>query len=123
MEMKRNVYQVLAAGLTLSLLLSIGVEAQSRRQNKDKKDDNVPITILDSSETQWGMRSVNASVYQGLPMNAVMLERGRTPLPESFPRYQPKPLGNEIVVKSRDAAPATIRVNGVETPIVEGDKP
>lgn len=121
--MKKSAYQVLAAGLALAVLLSVGVEAQSRRHHKEKKDDNVPITILDSSETQWGMRSVNASVYQGLPMNAVMLERGRAPLPESFPRYQPKPLGNEIVVKSKDAAPATIRVNGVETPIVEGDKP
>ncbi len=121
--MKKSAYQVLATGLALTVLLSIGVEAQSRRQNKENKDDNVPITILDSSETQWGMRSVNASVYQGLPMNAVMLERGRTPLPESFPRYQPKPLGNEIVIQSKEAAPATIRVNGVETPIVEGGKP
>lgn len=121
--MRNRLHKNLAAGLAFTLLLSIGVDAQSRRQNKDKKSEDVPISVLDSSEAQWGMRSVNASVYQGLPMNAVMLERGRAPLPDSFPRYQPKPLGNEIVVKSRDAAPATIRVNGVEMPITDGAKP
>lgn len=115
--------RVLAATLALSTLISVGVEAQSRRHNKEKKDEEVPITILDSTETQWGMRSVNASVYQGLPMNAVMLERGRQPLPDSFPRYQPKPLGTDIVIRSKDAAPATIRVNGVETPMPENLPP
>ncbi len=121
--MKNSLQRNLAAGLALTFVLSLSVDAQSRRQNKDKKNEDVPITILDSSEAQWGMRSVNASVYQGLPMNAVMLERGRTPLPDSFPRYQPKPLGTEIVVRSKDTAPTTIRVNGVETPIIEADKP
>lgn len=121
--MRQMPRQTLAAGLAFTLLLSVGAQAQSRRHNKDKKDEEVPITILDASETQWGMRSVNASVYQGIPMNAVMLERGRQPLPDSFPRYQLKPLGNDIVVPSKETAPATIRVNGVETPIPEGDTP
>ena len=121
--MRHSLHRNLAAGLAITLLLSLGVDAQSRRHNKDKKSEDVPISVLDSTDAKWGMRSVNASVYQGLPMNAVMLERGRTPLPESFPRYQAKPLGNDIVVRSKDAAPTTIRVNGVETPIIDDNRP
>jgi hypothetical protein len=112
----------LALGATVVLLMSLGAGAQSRRHDKDKSDDQPPITILDSTDAQWGMRSVNDSVYQGYPMNAVYLERGRQRLPDTFPKYTPRKLGNEIVVRSsQQAAPSTIRVNGVETPLEKAD--
>lgn len=113
--------RVAAAGIAVALLFSLSAGAQSRRHDKDKSDDNPPISIMDSTEAQWGMRSVNDSVYQGYPMNAVYLERNRTKLPESFPKYSPGKLGNEIVVRSKDAVPSTIRVNGVETPLEKAD--
>jgi hypothetical protein len=121
--MRSRFRKVTAVGLALIFTLSITAGAQSsRRQNKDKSDDQAPISIMDSTEAQWGMRSVNDSVYQGYPMNAVYLERGRTRLPDSFPKYTPKPLGNEIVVRSSDQpTPSTIRVNGVETPLEKAD--
>jgi hypothetical protein len=121
--MRNHSPRVIAIGITLICMLSLSATAQSRRQNTDQKsDDDPPISIMDSTEAQWGMRSVNDSVYQGYPMNAVYLERGRQRLPDSFPKYTPKPLGNEIVVRSSDqATPSTIRVNGVETPLEKAD--
>jgi hypothetical protein len=116
--MRSQKRRVAAAGIAVALLLSGSAAAQSRRHNKDKSDDNPPISIMDSTEAQWGMRSVNDSVYQGYPMNAVYWERDRTKLPDSFPKYTPRKLGNEIVVRSSSTPmPSTIRVNGVETPL------
>lgn len=113
--------------ITVTLLLSLTMSsyAQSRRHNKDKEDDPAPISVMDSTEAQWGMRSVNASVYQGLPLNAVYLERGRQRLPDSFPHYQQGKLNQDIVVRSSstqsketpNTPPNTMRVNGVETPL------
>jgi hypothetical protein len=116
--------QVLGAALCLAFGLSLAAGAQTRRHSKDKKDEEARISILDSTDAQWGMRSVNASVYQGYPMNAVYLERGRTKLPDSFPSYKSGKLGNEIVVRSSSgpATPSTMRVNGVETPLPEGEE-
>jgi hypothetical protein len=116
----RRCSQAMAAALSLSLLLSLSVGAQSSRRqgDDDPSDDEAPISIMDSTDAQWGMRSVNDSVYQGYPMNAVYLERGRQRLPDSFPKYQPKKLGNEIMVRSSGApAPSTIQINGVTTPL------
>lgn len=117
--MTRPLRRVTAIGIALAFSLSLHAAAQStRRHNKDKVEEDPPISILDSTEAQWGMRSVNDSVYQGYPLNAVYLERGRQRLPDNFPRYVPKPLGNDIVVPSSEqAVPSTIRVNGVETPL------
>lgn len=121
--MKSLPRRVIAAGIGLILLCSVTANAQgSRRQDKDKSDDELPISIMDSSQAQWGMRSVNDSVYQGYPMNAVYLERGRTRLPDIFPRYQSGKLGNEIVIRASGVAtPSSIRVNGVDTPLSEND--
>lgn len=115
---------LLAPAITLALTVSLQAssEAQTRRQNKDKPDESPNISILDSSEAQWGMRSVNDSVYQGYPMNAIYLERGRSRLPDSFPKYTPRPLTTDIIIRSsQPAAPTTIRVNGVEKPLESGD--
>lgn len=109
--------RITALGAALLLTFTLSAEAQSRRQSKDKAEEETPISILDSTEAQWGMRSVNDSVYQGYPMNAVYLERGRSKLPASFPKYTPKPLGDDIVVRSSGASNTTIRVNGVEKPL------
>lgn len=116
--------RVVTFGFALLFTLSLGASAQSRRQgDKDKSDDAAPISIMDSTQAQWGMRSVNDSVYQGYTVNGVYLERDRTnKLPESFPKYTPRKLGNEIVVRSSDqAAPSTIRVNGVDKPLEKAD--
>ncbi len=110
--------KVIAFAAAVLLFTSLSAEAQSRRQNKDKTEEEAaPISILDSTEAQWGMRSVNDSVYQGYPMNAVYLERGRSKLPANFPKYTPKPLGDEVIVRSSGNPTTTIRVNGVETPL------
>lgn len=122
--MRKQKRRAVAAGIALVFLFSVGAGAQSsRRQDKDKSDDEAPISIMDSTQAQWGMRSVNDSVYQGYTVNGVYLERDRTnKLPESFPKYTPRKLGNEIVVRSSDTpAPSTIRVNGVETPLEKVD--
>lgn len=117
--MKIRSQRVIAIGIALAFSLSLSAVAQSsRRHNKDKAEEDPPISFMDSTEAQWGMRSVNDSVYQGYPLNAVYLERGRQRLPDNFPKYVPKPLGNDIVVRSSEqTVPTTIRVNGVETPL------
>ena len=118
--MRSQSRKVVTLGIALLFTLTLGAGAQSRRQgDKDKGDDDAPISIMDSTQAQWGMRSVNDSVYQGYTVNGVYLERDRTnKLPDSFPKYTPRKLGNEIIVRSSDkAAPSTIRVNGVETPL------
>lgn len=118
--MRIDFRRTVAATLTTVLLLSLAAGAQSSRRqgDSDTSDDEPPISIMDSTDAQWGMRSVNDSVYQGYPMNAIYLERGRQRLPDNFPKYTPKPLTNEIVVRSSsDPTPSTIRVNGVETPL------
>lgn len=114
--------KITAFGAAVLLFTALSAEAQSRRQNKDKPEEETSISILDSTDAQWGMRSVNDSVYQGYPMNAVYLERGRTKLPANFPKYTPKPLGNDMVVRSSDSkSGTTIRVNGVVTPLEKSE--
>lgn len=119
--MKSPSRKFLTWGIALLFTLSLGAGAQSSRRqgDKDKGDDVAPISIMDSTQAQWGMRSVNDSVYQGYTVNGVYSERDRTnKLPESFPKYTPHKLGNEIIVRSSDKpAPSTIRVNGVDTPL------
>lgn len=121
--MSNKLSVVLIAGVAFLVTLGAPGECQSRRHSKDKDKDPAAISVLDSTEAQWGMRSVNDSLYRGYPLNAVYLERSRTRLPESFPHYKQGKLGSEIIVSSPkdNSPPTTIRVNGVDTPIGKPD--
>lgn len=118
----------LAVCLIVAGCLSLGAQAQSSRpEKKDKPAEDVSFSVLDSTEAQWNMRSMNDTVYRNLPMNAAYFERDRIRLPDSFRMYQPQSLGEEMIVKSPEAgedtskvdvaAPTTIRVNGKVQPL------
>ncbi len=101
------------------------VAAQNQRSEKETPPESTQIKILDSTEAQWGRRSVNDSVYLGYPVNMVYQERGRQRLPETFRMYQPEPIDHSnIVQKTRSESetgaagesepPTRIRMNGTE---------
>lgn len=104
----------------MSLVLSLGMTALAQKEKKEKdKKEPASFTVLDSTEAQWGRRSINDSIYRGYTVNAVYLERGRQALPDSFNMYKPKKLGLDTIKNSKadQAAPTTIRVNGKEQKI------
>lgn len=114
---------IICAVVTASLVLSLssGVMAQkSSSKDKDKKrEKQTSFSVLDSTEAQWGRRSINDSIYRGYTVNAVYLERGRQRLPDSFNMYKPQPIGAENVIGSEDESPTTtIRVNGKEQKLI-----
>ena len=106
---KKTVSQALAAALVLAL--TVGGLAQEAKSEKDKgkKKEATSFSVLDSTEAQWGRRSINDSVYRGYTVNAVYLERGRQRLPDSFKMYRPQPISVE---SSGGETPTTINVNG-----------
>lgn len=93
---------------------------KSSSKDKDKKrEKQTSFSVLDSTEAQWGRRSINDSIYRGYTVNAVYLERGRQRLPDSFNMYKPQPIGAENVIGSEDESPTTtIRVNGKEQKLI-----
>ena len=96
--------------LGLATALTAGALAEKR---PEKKDGYSPISVLDSSEAQWGRRSINDSVYRGYTVNAVYLERGRQKLPDTFRMYKPTPINSDNIVKSStNKSPTVIKVNG-----------
>lgn len=110
------------ASLALGFLLTVALASDAVAQKKDgetKKEQRSPgISVLDSTEAQWGRRSINDSVYRGYTVNAVYLERGRQRLPDSFRMYRPTPIDeNSIVGSGEKQAPMTIKVNGQDQPI------
>ena len=110
---RRIVTTVCAVTLCSLLLLSSSANAQ-RRERLKKTEDPASIKIMDSTQAQWGRRSVNDSIYKGMPVNATYLERGRQRLPKTFWMYKPKPIDSDNIVQSskKPASPAKIRVNG-----------
>ncbi len=118
----------LAACLVVVGCLTLSAQGQSRRpEKKEKPADDVSISVLDSSDAQWNMRSMNDTVYRNTPMNAAYFERDRVKLPDSFKMYRPKSLGDDMVVKTGSSdlqidgvAPTTIRVNGKDQPLKQG---
>lgn len=101
--------------LVLPMLAALVIPAVAeKRPEKKERGSNSSISVLDSTEAQWGRRSINDSIYRGYTVNQVYLERGRQKLPDSFNMYKPTPIGAESVVKSSDKVPVTIRVNGKE---------
>ena len=102
-----------AVGLALALTFVTGAGAQEK-DKEAKKDRSPSISVMDSTEAQWGRRSINDSIYRGYTVNAVYLERGRQRLPDSFHMYKPKPIDESNVVQSGSESPTTIRVNGSE---------
>lgn len=110
MKIKNQFKRTLACGLSVLMLAGLAANAQSEKSEEDEKPQR-SISIMDSTEAQWGRRSVNDSIYRNLPVNAVYLERGKQRLPDSFKMYKPKGIGEENMVSS-EKAPTTIRVNG-----------
>ncbi len=107
------------------LLGSAGAQDSDKRSNKET-EQSTQFKFLDSTEAQWGRRSVNDSVYLGYPVNAVYQERGRQRLPDSFKGYRPGPIDHSSIVQKTksdseleplDAVPSRIRVNGSERPL------
>ena len=93
---KKTVSQALAAALVLALTVGgLAQEAESGKEDKGKKKEATSFSVLDSTEAQWGRRSINDSVYRGYTVNAVYLERGRQRLPDSFKMYRPQPISVE----------------------------
>lgn len=95
-----------------SLLIALTFIANAEKP--EKKEGQTSFSVMDSTEAQWGRRSINDSVYRGYTVNAVYLERGRQKLPDSFKMYRPSPVGEEVIERSSkpDQTPTTIRVNG-----------
>ena len=95
----------------LMLALTLGAAAEKRPK---KKEGQQSISVMDSTEAQWGRRSINDSIYRGYTVNAVYFERGRQRLPDSFKMYKPQPIGEDNIVKSSSPGetPTTINVNG-----------
>lgn len=104
-------YQSVAIALALGISLSMVAGAEKRPEKKE----NTSFSVLDSTEAQWGMRSINDSVYRGYTVNAVYLERGRQALPDSFKMYRATPVTSESASPSEEQnVPTTFRVNGKE---------
>jgi hypothetical protein len=107
----------LTRALTLGLLFSLTLTAFAEKR-PEKKEGQSSISVMDSTEAQWGRRSINDSVYRGYTVNAVYFERGRQRLPDSFNMYKPTPIGPANVGDSKDSqTPTTIKVNGVDQDI------
>jgi hypothetical protein len=105
---KTTVGTALALGLVMAL--SIGAAAERPKKKKEASS----LSILDSTEAQWGRRAVNDSVYRDYTVNAVYFERGRQRLPDSFKMYKPTPIGADSVGHSGGETPTTMTVNGKE---------
>lgn len=108
---KKNVCSALAACLVLALSTGVVADDQTTEKEKGKKKEATSFSVLDSTEAQWGRRSINDSIYRGYTVNAVYLERGRQRLPDSFNMYRPQPVNVE---SSGGESPTTIKVNGKE---------
>ena len=96
--------------LALGLVLALSVSAMADRPKKKK--EAASFSVLDSTEAQWGRRSINDSIYRDYTVNAVYFERGRQALPDTFKMYKATPVGAESI--PGEVAPTTIRVNGKE---------
>ena len=111
-------YRNVALALALGFSLSLAAGAEKRPEKKE----NTSFSVLDSTEAQWGMRSINDSVYRGYTVNAVYLERGRQALPDSFNMYRATPVNAERLSPSEDPnPPTTFRVNGKEQQLPDYD--
>ncbi len=108
---KKTIFTALAAGLVLALSVGAVADDQNTEKEKGKKKEATSFSVMDSTEAQWGRRSINDSIYRGYTVNAVYLERGRQRLPDSFNMYRPQPISVE---SSGGASPTTIKVNGKE---------
>ena len=122
----------LTNSLISALLLSLSMTGLAHETTHRTGDGYRPISILDSTEAQWGRRSLNDSIYRGYTVNAVYLERGRQKLPGSFQLYKPTRIGidsivrsgpkqspSATIVESQKKSPTTIKVNGQEQKIEE----
>lgn len=107
--LKRKAKLATVCGLILAM--ATGISAQEK---PEKKESQPSISVMDSTEAQWGRRSINDSIYRGYTVNAVYFERGRQKLPDSFKMYKPKPIGADNIVRSENSSetPTTIKVNG-----------
>lgn len=122
MNMRKRFKKTLAWGLSILMLASFAAAQSRSKENSEDEKPQQSISIMDSTEAQWGRRSVNDSVYKNMPVNAVYLERGKQRLPDSFKMYKPKRLGEENM-SGFEEAPTTIRVNGrVQNLQTEDDK-
>lgn len=110
---KRIATTICALTLCSVLLMSLSANAQ-RRERLNKSEDPASIKFMDSTQAQWGRRSVNDQIYKGVPVNATYLERGRQRLPDTFWMYKPKPISTDDLVgpTKKTSPPATIKVNG-----------
>ena len=106
---KKTICSALAAGLVLALSVGVVADDQKPVKERGKKKEATSFSVLDSTEDQWGRRSINDSVYRGYTVNAVYFERGRQRLPDSFNMYRPQPINVE---SSGGESPTTIKVNG-----------
>lgn len=82
----------------------------SAEKRPEKKEGGTSFSVLDSTEAQWGMRSINDSVYRNYTVNGVYLERGRQKLPDTFNMYQPSPIDTGAPLPGK--SPTTITING-----------
>lgn len=114
-------YRKLCASLLVCGLIMGFTQITSAEKRPKKKEGQPSISVLDSTEAQWGQRSINDSLYRGYTVNAVYLERGRQKLPESFNMYKPKPIDEDNFVRPVPSSgpPTTIRVNGTERQLKE----
>lgn len=112
----------LTTALIAGLILSMGLTAMADRPKK--KDEPQSFKVLDSTEAQWGRRSINDSVYRNYTVNAVYFERGRQALPESFHMYKPSKIGLDNIKNSKpdEQPPTVIKVNGQEQKLPSSDK-
>ena len=119
--MKRT-QRTLITALVAGLIFSMGLTAMAERPKK--KDEPQSFKVLDSTEAQWGRRSINDSVYRNYTVNAVYFERGRQALPDSFHMYKPSKIGLDSIKNSKadEQAPTMIRVNGQEQKLPNSDK-
>lgn len=106
---------VLVTVLSVAMMLSA---AADRPTKKDKKKNNISVSVLDSTEAQWGRRSINDSVYRDSTVNAVYFERGRQRLPDSFKMYRATPVTSDVITSSGPDT-TTITVNGREQKLPE----
>ncbi len=94
--------------------MSLGLTALSEKR-PEKKEGSPSISVMDSTEAQWGRRSINDSIYRGYTVNAVYFERGRQRLPDSFDMYKATPVDSDTILHSNvKENPTTIKVNGKE---------
>ena len=73
---KKTICSALAAGLVLALSVGVVADDQKPVKERGKKKEATSFSVLDSTEAQWGRRSINDSVYRGYTVNAVYFERG-----------------------------------------------